>query len=494
MEPLHVLHHVLAIDVRLPESELVARSHDHVDVLGEDRRGEAVDRVVRPGDRFVEVVERDDRHHRPEDLLPDDCHVLAAVGDDRRRIVVALRLVLGTLAAGHDLAAVGGGALHASADRLQLPRAHHGTEVAALVDERVPVRRLAHGRGQPVGEVGGDALVHVGPVGCAAHLARVEEATCLDGPDRQVQVGVRHHDDRMAAAELQAHLRDVLRRELHDPGARPDAARDGHHADERVRGQLLADDRAVAAHDVDDSGGNARLIEDAAELERAVRRDLARLHDDGVAHEERRCHLPRKHVEREVPGHDAPDDADGLPQQQLHVVRLVAGDDLALDAAGPLRRVVEVVRRPVHLAPGLVEGLALLLGQGPGEVLGILSDSGGDLVQVVRAFDRGQLRPRALGPLRALDRLPRILDGRVGHVGDDGAGGRVLDRQRLVALRVDEPTVHVVLIEPVATAIVILRVDRPHPGCGEDVGAEREAAGQPPTGSASATDTTGTGP
>ena len=125
-----------------------------------------------------------------------------------------------------------------------------------------------------------------------------------------------------AAAELQAHLRDVLRGELHDPGARPDAARDGHHADERVRGQLLADDRAVAAHEVDDAGGDARLVEDAAELEGAVRRDLARLHDDGVAREERRRHLPREHVEREVPGHDPADDADGLPQQQLHVVRL----------------------------------------------------------------------------------------------------------------------------------------------------------------------------
>ena len=238
------------------------------------------------------------------------------------------------------------------------------------------------------------------------------------------------------------------RGELHDPGARPDAARDGHHADERVRGQLLADDRAVAAHDVDDAGGDARLVEDAAELERAVRRDLARLHDDGVAREERRCHLSREDVEREVPGHDPADDADRLPQQQLHVVRLVAGDDLALDAAGPLRRVVEVVRRAVHLTPGLVEGLALLLRKDPGEVLGVRADSRGDLVQVVRAFDRGQLLPLALGPVGALDRLPRILDGRVGHVGDDGTGGRVLDRQRLVALRVDEPTVHVVLIEP----------------------------------------------
>ncbi len=101
---------------------------------------------------------------------------------------------------------------------------------------------------------------------------------------------------------------------------------------------------------------------------------------------------------------------------------------------------------PFDLAPGLVEGLALLLGQDPGEVLGILSDPGGDLVQVVRSLDRGQLLPLALGPVGELDRLPRVLDGRIGDVRHRGAGGRVLDRQRLAALRVDEPTVHVVLV------------------------------------------------
>ena len=187
------------------------------------------------------------------------------------------------------------------------------------------------------------------------------------------------------------------------------------------------------------------------------------------------------------------DDADGLPEQQLHVVRPVAGDDLALDAAGPFRGVVEVVRRPVDLAPGLVEGLALLLGQDPGEVLGILPDPVGDPVQVARSLDRGQLLPRALGPVRALDRLPRVLDGRVGDVGHHGTGGRVLDRQGLPALRVDEPTVHVVLV---AASSDSHRDPPSRPAAsrrGQTLVAGREAAGQPPTGSASATDTTGIG-
>ena len=289
-------------------------------------------------------------------------------------------------------------------------------------------------------------LVNVRPVGRAAHLAGVQEATGLDGPDREVEVGVRHDDDRSAAAELEAHLGDVLRGELHDPGARPDAAGDGHHADERVRGQLLADDRSVAAHEVDDARGHLGLVEDAAELERAVRGDLARLHDDRVARQERGRHLAGEDIEREVPGHDPADDADRLPEQQLHLVGPVAGDDLALDPAGPFSGVVEVVRGPVDLAPRLVEGLALLLGQHPGEVLGVLPDPIGDPVQIAGALDRRQLLPLALGPVGELDRLPGVLDGRVGDIRHGGAGGRVLDHQRLAALRVDEPTVHVVLV------------------------------------------------
>ena len=39
------------------------------------------------------------RGHRSERLLADDRHVLAAVGDDRRRVVVALGSILGSLAA-----------------------------------------------------------------------------------------------------------------------------------------------------------------------------------------------------------------------------------------------------------------------------------------------------------------------------------------------------------------------------------------------------------
>ena len=43
-----------------------------------------------------------DGHDRPERLLADDRHVLAAVGDDGRRVVVALRPILGALAADDD--------------------------------------------------------------------------------------------------------------------------------------------------------------------------------------------------------------------------------------------------------------------------------------------------------------------------------------------------------------------------------------------------------
>ena len=111
------------------------------------------------------------------------------------------------------------------------------------------------------------------------------------------------------------------------------------------------------------------------------------------------------------------------------------GDDLALDPAGPLGGVVEVVGRSLDLAPGLVERLALLLGEDPGEVLGVVPDPGRDAMQVAGPLDRRDGLPGPLGLVGELDRLAGILGRRVRDLGHDLPGGRVLDGQRLAALR-----------------------------------------------------------
>ena len=58
--------------------------------------------VVGQRHRFVVVVERDDHHHRAEDLLLGHLHVDAAVGQQRRRDVEAV-VEIGPAAAGDDL-------------------------------------------------------------------------------------------------------------------------------------------------------------------------------------------------------------------------------------------------------------------------------------------------------------------------------------------------------------------------------------------------------
>ena len=70
-------------------------------------------------------------------------------------------------------------------------------------------------------------------------------------------------------------------------------------------------------HDVEDAGRDAGLERQLAEPDRGQRRVRRGLEDRGVAGGQRRRDLPRGHQDREVPGHDQPDDADRLAQGQV---------------------------------------------------------------------------------------------------------------------------------------------------------------------------------
>src|SRR5438034_8529009 len=109
-------------------------------LLGPDARAETVRRVVRLLDRLIRRAERQDREHRPEDLLLRDPVALRDVREDRRHEPVALlgqaarRLVdlRALLLAGRD----------ELADPLELHRRVDRADVRVLV-ERVadPQRR-----------------------------------------------------------------------------------------------------------------------------------------------------------------------------------------------------------------------------------------------------------------------------------------------------------------------------------------------------------------
>src|SRR5882757_4839403 len=54
------------------------------DVVGPDRSGETIGRVIALQDRIVLVLERDYRHDGSEDLFASDLHVVLNIGEDGR--------------------------------------------------------------------------------------------------------------------------------------------------------------------------------------------------------------------------------------------------------------------------------------------------------------------------------------------------------------------------------------------------------------------------
>ena len=95
------------------------------------------------------------------------------------------------------------------------------------------------------------------------------------------------------------------------------------------------------------SGKPASAISSAIFSERE-RRQLRRLHHDGVARGQRGRHLPAREHEREVPRHDLPDHADRLAQRVVQEARLDR-NRLALELVGHAAEVAETRRRARHV-------------------------------------------------------------------------------------------------------------------------------------------------
>ena len=112
--------------------------------------------------------------------------------------------------------------------------------------------------------------------------------------------------------------------------------------------QRLARLFAEAGHDIEHAVRQPRLLAQLAEQQRAERRLLGRLEDDGIARDQRRPELPGRDDERIVPRHDRADDAERLLAHHRDVVRadrrdfveeLVGELGVILDAIGAERGV-----------------------------------------------------------------------------------------------------------------------------------------------------------
>src|SRR5215210_3350731 len=178
-----------------------------VGVVGPRAGAEPEGGVVGDGYRLVDVPRAEERGYGTEDLLYVSRRTFRDVCDDRRRVEVA-----GTL---HRLAA----REHARAGLDALPdlRVHVLEDVRG--GERPHVRVLVHRIADPQGlhaldvaalELVSYLLVDDDPLGVDARLAVVERPRGDGHVDGFIQIGARHHYERVAAAELEHGLLYVL--------------------------------------------------------------------------------------------------------------------------------------------------------------------------------------------------------------------------------------------------------------------------------------------
>ena len=116
----------------------------------------------------------------------------------------------------------------------------------------------------------------------AAVLAGVVEHRVRRGRRGALEVGVREHDVRRLAAELERHALDRSGRAAHDRLPHLGRAGEADLRDVGVLDEPLPDDRALAGDDVDDALRDARLERELGEPQRRQRRQLRRLQHDGV--------------------------------------------------------------------------------------------------------------------------------------------------------------------------------------------------------------------
>ncbi|CAO0831782.1 hypothetical protein SMICM17S_09809 [Streptomyces microflavus] len=216
--------------------------------------------------------------------------------------------LVGPAAAAQD----GGAALHGVVDEL--------LQVGAplLAGKRSDVggllQRVAHGEGaHPGGEVLGERVVHVGvddePLGGDAGLAVVLDAGGDGGGRGLLDVGRWQHDVRVAAAELQHGLLDLVTGGGGDGAARRFAAGEGGRRDPGIAQDGLDGARADQQR-TETPRRESGAVEQILQVERGLRHVRRVLEEAYVARHQRgggeAHHLP----EREVPRHHGEDDTE----------------------------------------------------------------------------------------------------------------------------------------------------------------------------------------
>ena len=408
----HTHHPGLAVELERARGATVAR---------EDRCAVAVGIVVHQRERLLVAARAHHGQHRPEDLVAVAVHlrrdvvdqrdaeeeavghaveaVLAAVLDDRRALLLSRGEVARDLVAmlARDEGAHLGLGFEAVADLHQRQPPPDG------VDERVGDVADGHDHRDR------HAALTGGSVGGGNRRV---------GRHVEVRVGQHHHVVLGTAQRL--HALPVGRTR------RVDVLRDGCGSDEtdrpdaRVLEQAVHHDLVAVDH-VEDAIGQARLLQELRDVHRCPRILLGRLQDERVPARDGVGEHPHGHHGREVERRDA----------RHHPKRLTDREDVhaggrllresTLQQVRDAGRELDVLQAARHLAHGVGEHLAVLLGDEPRDVLAMLMQRLADPEQDVGPFR--QRRPAPAG-----ERLLRGRDGGV-HL----AGAREVDLVRLPA-------------------------------------------------------------
>ena len=355
-----------------------------------------------------------DGQHRAERLVLGDRHGARAAVEDRRQVVEAVgqRRVVGPGAAAVRSTAPSAIPRATYASTLSRCAALVSGPVSALSSKGPPSRIVA---ARSTSRSTNSSWIDSSTTSRApgrADLARVQEDRREREVEGDLEVGVGEHHVGVLAAELERHPLHRPGRGRHQPPAGLQTAGEGDQVDPRVGRQGCAGGRAGAEDQVADAGRQAGLRQQPHQVDRGVRRQLARLEDEGVAGREAGRDLPGDLEQRVVPRRDQRADADRLVHDPADDVR-VAGVDHPAGVLGRDPAVVAEHRDHVgDVVAALDQALAGVERLHPGQVLGVALEQVGQPHQQVaalagrRAPARGR-RGRRRAPRRSRPRCPR---------------------------------------------------------------------------------------
>ena len=423
----------LAVEVEVAGEELGGGPAELVAVARVDRAGKPVLGGVGEFERVAEVLGPGDGEHGTEDLLFENDCIHGHVGNDGGPEEVA---VAPLARSARDQPAFGLADLDVAPDGFAGTLADDRPHVVLRVLRRSDRDRLDL-LPQLLQELVVDGRIDDGPRARRALLALVAERRGQHAACGLIEIRLAVYDDGALAAHLRNHALDPdlarlrFRRQLVDP--QPDVFRAGEGDEARpgMLDQRIAHHRAAARQQREAAGGEAGLDQHFGEPGCHRRRVARRLHDDGVARDQRGGGHARENRQRKIPRRDD----DTHPQRQVNQFVLFAGHLVEGRRRGQTQHLSRVELAKVDglgdIGLGFDPGLAGLMDQ-PGVELHLApaQDCG-------RAEQHGDTFGRRSGaPLREegvglLDRAARQFEGRSLMNSDDFGGMRRVQRLQL---------------------------------------------------------------